>query len=121
VGSRRGPFTAFQREIAQQQLELNGAQIEFIEPVAVLEMLVTEQNTKQPRSEQEMVAVTGLRRGEVRGVLNALSAAALPIANPTRRNGQALRGARGASLAGRPRQPKAGLSPGLHWKTYLSE
>ncbi|MBV8400330.1 MAG: ATP-binding protein, partial [Acetobacteraceae bacterium] len=43
----------------------------------VLERLVTEQGTKQPRPEQELVAETRLRRGEVRGVLNALSAAAL--------------------------------------------
>jgi hypothetical protein len=43
----------------------------------VLEKLVTEQGTKQPREEQELAAETRLRRGEVRGVLNALSAAAL--------------------------------------------
>src|SRR6516162_2555351 len=43
----------------------------------VLERLVTEQGTKQPRSEQELTASTGLRRAEVRAVLNVLSQAAL--------------------------------------------
>ena len=43
----------------------------------VLERLVTEQGTKLPVSESELIAVTKLRRGEVRAVLNSLSAAAL--------------------------------------------
>jgi hypothetical protein len=43
----------------------------------VLEQLVTEQGTKRPRSEQELVALTSLRRGEVRAVLNGLGEAAL--------------------------------------------
>ena len=43
----------------------------------VLEKLVTEQATKQPRSEQELASETGLRRAEVRAVLIALGEAAL--------------------------------------------
>jgi hypothetical protein len=43
----------------------------------VLEQLVTEQGTKRPRAEQELTASTGLRRGEVRAVLNGLGDAAL--------------------------------------------
>jgi hypothetical protein len=43
----------------------------------VLEQLVTEQGTKRPRSEQDLVALTRLRRGEVRAVLNGLGNAAL--------------------------------------------
>src|SRR6516162_3622800 len=43
----------------------------------VLEQLVTEQGTKRPRSEPELAASTGLRRGEVRAVLNGLADAAL--------------------------------------------
>lgn len=43
----------------------------------VLEQLVTEQGTKQPRSEQEISAATSLRRGEVRAVLNGLADTAL--------------------------------------------
>ena len=43
----------------------------------VLDLLTTEQGTRQPRSEQDLAAQAGLRRGEVRGVLNALSMAAL--------------------------------------------
>ena len=43
----------------------------------VLQKLVTEQGTKQVRPELELVATTRLHRGEVRGVLIALSAAAL--------------------------------------------
>ena len=43
----------------------------------VLEQLITEQGTKQPRSEQELTAATGLRAGEVRAVLNGLATAAL--------------------------------------------
>jgi hypothetical protein len=43
----------------------------------VLEHLVTEQGTKRPRSEQELACSTNFRRGEVRAVLNGLSAAAL--------------------------------------------
>ena len=43
----------------------------------VLEQLVTEQGTKQPRSEQDLAAATSLRRGEVRAVLNGLGEAAL--------------------------------------------
>jgi Leucine-rich repeat (LRR) protein len=43
----------------------------------VLEQLVTEQGTKRPRSEQELAVSTGLRRGEVRAVLNGLGDAAL--------------------------------------------
>jgi hypothetical protein len=38
---------------------------------------VTEQGTKRPRSERELTASTGLRRGEVRAVLNGLGDAAL--------------------------------------------
>jgi hypothetical protein len=38
---------------------------------------VTEQGTKRPRSEQDLVALTRLRRGEVRAVLNGLADAAL--------------------------------------------
>jgi len=44
---------------------------------SVLEQLVTDQATKQPRKEGELIARTGLRRGEVRAVLNSLAAAAL--------------------------------------------
>ncbi len=43
----------------------------------VLTELVTEQSTKRPRSEQELVQSTHLRRAEVRAVLNALCDAAL--------------------------------------------
>src|SRR5208337_3066381 len=43
----------------------------------VLEELVTEQGTKRPRSEQELVDETGLRPGEVRAVMNGLWASAL--------------------------------------------
>ncbi|MDB5984922.1 MAG: High-affinity carbon uptake protein Hat/HatR [Pseudomonas sp.] len=43
----------------------------------VLEILVTEQGTKQPVSEAMIVDKTRLSRGEVRAVLNSLSAAAL--------------------------------------------
>jgi hypothetical protein len=43
----------------------------------VLGELVTEQGTKRPRSERELVDETGLRPGEVRAVMNGLSAAAL--------------------------------------------
>ena len=38
---------------------------------------MTEQGTKQPRSEQDLAAATSLRRGEVRAVLNGLGEAAL--------------------------------------------
>ena len=44
---------------------------------AVLEQMLTEQGTKRPRSEQEIMAITHLRRGEVRAVLNGLHAAAI--------------------------------------------
>jgi len=43
----------------------------------ILEQLVTSQHTKQPRSEQELAAATGLRHGEVRSALNGLGVAAL--------------------------------------------
>jgi internalin A len=43
----------------------------------VLEQLVTEQATTRSRSEQELVASTDLRRGEVRAVLNDLAASGL--------------------------------------------
>ena len=43
----------------------------------VLKELVTEQGTKRPRYEQELVDQTRLRPGEVRAVMNGLSAAAL--------------------------------------------
>jgi hypothetical protein len=43
----------------------------------ILECLITEQGTKQPRSERELVTATGMRRGEVRAVLNGLGSAAL--------------------------------------------
>ncbi len=43
----------------------------------VLKELVTEQGTKRPRSEQDLVEETRLRPGEVRAVMNGLSAAAL--------------------------------------------
>jgi hypothetical protein len=43
----------------------------------VLEQLVTEQGTKQPRSEDEIAGLAHLRRGEVRAVLNGLGDAAL--------------------------------------------
>jgi Leucine-rich repeat (LRR) protein len=43
----------------------------------VLRELVTEQGTKRPRSEQELVEQTRLRPGEVRAVMNGLCAAAL--------------------------------------------
>ena len=43
----------------------------------VLEQLVTGQETKQPCLETQLVATTRLRRGEVRGVLNALTNAGL--------------------------------------------
>jgi Leucine-rich repeat (LRR) protein len=43
----------------------------------VLGELVTEQGTKRPRSEQELVDQTGLRPGEVRAVMNGLWTAAL--------------------------------------------
>jgi hypothetical protein len=44
---------------------------------SVLEQLVTDQGTKQPRTELELMSVTSLRRGEVRAVLNTLGEAAL--------------------------------------------
>jgi hypothetical protein len=43
----------------------------------ILECLITEQGTKQPRSEGELATATGMRRGEVRAVLNGLGSAAL--------------------------------------------
>jgi Leucine-rich repeat (LRR) protein len=43
----------------------------------VLKELVTEQGTKRPRSEKDLVEQTRLRPGEVRAVMNGLSAAAL--------------------------------------------
>ena len=43
----------------------------------VLSELVTEQGTKRPRSEQELVDQTGLRPGEVRAVMNGLWGTAL--------------------------------------------
>jgi hypothetical protein len=43
----------------------------------VLSELVTEQGTKRPRSERELVDETGLRPGEVRAVMNGLWTAAL--------------------------------------------
>jgi internalin A len=43
----------------------------------ILEQLVTEQGTKRPQSELELVSSTSFRHGEVRAVLNGLSAAAL--------------------------------------------
>ena len=43
----------------------------------VLKELVTEQGTKWPRSEKDLVEETRLRPGEVRAVMNGLSAAAL--------------------------------------------
>jgi hypothetical protein len=43
----------------------------------ILELLITEQSTKQPRSEGELSTATGMRRGEVRAVLNGLGCAAL--------------------------------------------
>jgi hypothetical protein len=43
----------------------------------VLKELVSEQGTKRPRSEQDLVEETRLRPGEVRAVMNGLSAAAL--------------------------------------------
>ena len=43
----------------------------------VLGELVTEQGTKRPRSEQELVEQTGFRPGEVRAVMNGLWASAL--------------------------------------------
>jgi Leucine-rich repeat (LRR) protein len=43
----------------------------------ILEQLITEQGTKQPRSEEELAHATGLRHGEVRSALNGLGVAAL--------------------------------------------
>jgi hypothetical protein len=43
----------------------------------VLKQLVTDQGTKRPRSEQDLIQETRLRPGEVRAVMNGLSAAAL--------------------------------------------
>jgi Leucine Rich repeats (2 copies) len=43
----------------------------------VLKELVSEQSTKRPRSEQDLIRETHLRPGEVRAVMNGLSAAAL--------------------------------------------
>jgi Sulfatase-modifying factor enzyme 1 len=43
----------------------------------LLERMITEQGTKRPRSEQQLVADTKLRRAEVRAVLNALDEAGL--------------------------------------------
>jgi Leucine Rich repeats (2 copies) len=43
----------------------------------ILEQLITEQGTKQPRSEQDLAKDTSLRPGEVRAVLTGLGAAAL--------------------------------------------
>ena len=48
---------------------------DFARPV--LQELVTEQGTKQSRSEESIVHATGLRRAEVRAVLNSLSSAGL--------------------------------------------
>jgi hypothetical protein len=44
---------------------------------SVLEQLITEQGTKQPRSEEELATTTNLRHGEVRSALNGLGIAAL--------------------------------------------
>jgi Leucine-rich repeat (LRR) protein len=43
----------------------------------VLKEMVTDQGTKRPRKEQELVEQTGLRPGEVRAVMNGLSGTAL--------------------------------------------
>jgi Leucine-rich repeat (LRR) protein len=43
----------------------------------MLEQMITEQGTKRPRSEEELVADTKLRRAEVRAVLNGLDEAGL--------------------------------------------
>jgi hypothetical protein len=43
----------------------------------VLEQLVTEQSTKRPRSERELVDATHLQRAQVRAVMNGLGMAAL--------------------------------------------
>jgi formylglycine-generating enzyme required for sulfatase activity len=43
----------------------------------LLERMITEQGTKRPRSEQQLVADTKLRRAEVRAILNALDEAGL--------------------------------------------
>jgi len=43
----------------------------------MLEQMITEQGTKRPRSEEQLVADTKLRRAEVRAVLNALDEAGL--------------------------------------------
>ena len=43
----------------------------------ILELMITEQGTKQPRSERDLAALTKLRPAEVRAVLNCLSTAAL--------------------------------------------
>jgi hypothetical protein len=43
----------------------------------LLEQMITEQGTKRPRSEEQLVADTKLRRAEVRAVLNALDEAGL--------------------------------------------
>jgi formylglycine-generating enzyme required for sulfatase activity len=43
----------------------------------ILEQMITEQGTKRPRSEEQLVADTKLRRAEVRAVLNALDEAGL--------------------------------------------
>jgi energy-coupling factor transporter ATP-binding protein EcfA2 len=52
---------------------------------AVLEHLLTDQATKRPRSEEELCKESGLRRGEVRAVLNALAAAGLArVLDPSR-------------------------------------
>ena len=62
------------RDYIQQAVEQPGIR-DFSRPV--LEKLLTEQGTKRPRSEEELVTQTHLRHGEVRAVLNGLGIAAL--------------------------------------------
>ena len=62
------------RRYIEQAVEQPGIR-DFTQPI--LKELLTEQGTKRPRAEQELVTQTHLRRGEVRAVLNGLGIAAL--------------------------------------------
>jgi hypothetical protein len=62
------------RRYIEQAVEQPGIR-DFVQPV--LKGLLTEQGTKRPRSEAELINETRLKLGEVRAVLNGLGVAAL--------------------------------------------
>ncbi len=83
----------------------------------VLKELVTEQGTKRPRSEQELVGETGLRPGEVRAVMNGLWSAAL--ARPSTRR-RAFGSCRTTSSRARSRPISGGeASTGRRWSAPM--